>query len=219
MESAGYFGPAPLSEEPIDYGCYIGAVMNNYYDNVSCAPATAYATVGTSRCYISGAMSHYFGWTGPSLSIDTACSSSLVAINTACRAIWSGECSRAVAGGTNVITSPFDYQNLAAAGFLSPSGQCKPFDADADGYCRGEGVAVVVLKQLSDAIKDKDNILGVITGSAANQNRNFSHITQPHSGSQVELYQKVMKLSGVSPESVSYVEAHGTGSEFLILFP
>ncbi|EPE28832.1 Thiolase-like protein [Glarea lozoyensis ATCC 20868] len=212
LESAGYFGASSLSEEPLDYGCYIGAVMNNYYDNVSCAPATAYATVGTSRCYISGAMSHYFGWTGPSLSIDTACSSSLVAINTACRAIWSGECSRAVAGGTNVITSPFDYQNLAAAGFLSPSGQCKPFDVDADGYCRGEGVAVVVLKQLSDAVRDNDNILGVITGSAANQNRNFNHITQPHSGSQVELYQKVMKLSSVTPESVSYVEAHGTGT-------
>ncbi|KAL8727819.1 MAG: hypothetical protein Q9166_005811 [cf. Caloplaca sp. 2 TL-2023] len=212
LESAGYFGVSTISEEPLDYGCYIGAVMNNYYDNVSCHPATAYATVGTSRCYISGAMSHYFGWTGPSLTIDTACSSSLVAINTACRAIWSGECSRAIAGGTNVITSPFDYQNLSAAGFLSPSGQCKPFDADADGYCRGEAVAVVVLKPLSDAMKDNDSILGVVLGSAANQNRNFSNITAPHSGSQVELYRKVMKLSNVDPESVSYVEAHGTGT-------
>lgn len=220
LESAGYFGASKMSEEPLDYGCYIGAVMNNYYDNVSCHPATAYATVGTSRCYISGAMSHYFGWTGPSLTIDTACSSSLVAINTACRAIWSGECSRAIAGGTNVITSPFDYQNLAAAGFLSPSGQCKPFDADADGYCRGEAVAVVVLKPLSEAIQDNDNILGVVVGSAANQNRNFSHITAPHSGSQVELYEKVMKLSGVKSDSVTYVEAHGTGSEFhFVYFP
>lgn len=215
LESAGYFGASKISEEPLDYGCYIGAVMNNYYDNLSCHPATAYATVGTSRCYLSGCMSHYFGWTGPSLTIDTACSSSLVAINTACRAIWSGECSRAIAGGTNVITSPYDYQNLAAAGFLSPSGQCKPFDADADGYCRGEGVAVVVLKPLEEAIKGNDNILGVITGSAANQNHNFSNITAPYSGSQVELYKKVMKLSGVEPESVSYVEAHGTGSKYL----
>ncbi|KAH6635854.1 BcPKS19, polyketide synthase [Chaetomium tenue] len=193
LESASYFGPS-ASSEPLDYGCYIGAVMNNYYDNLSCHAGTAYATVGTSRCYLSGCMSHYFGWTGPSLTIDTACSSSLVAINTACRAIWSGECSRAVAGGTNVISSPFDYQNLAAAGFLSPSGQCKPFDADADGYCRGEGVAVVVLKPLADAVKENDNILGVIVGSAANQNHN------------------VMELSGVKPEDVSYIEAHGTGT-------
>ena len=97
-------------------------------------------------------MSHYFGWTGPSLTIDTACSSSLVSLNTAYRAIWFGECSRAIAGGTNVFTSPFDYQNLRAAGFLSPSGQCKPFDASADGYCRGEGVGVVVLKPLTAAM-------------------------------------------------------------------
>ncbi|PVH96269.1 putative polyketide synthase [Periconia macrospinosa] len=157
-------------------------------------------------------MSHYFGWTGPALTIDTACSSSLVAINTACRAIWSGECSRAVAGGTNMITSPFDYQNLYAAGFLSPSGQCKPFDADADGYCRGEGVGVVVLKRLEDALSENDNILGVIVGSAANQNHNLSHITVPHSGSQVDLYQKVMDAAGVDSRTVSYVETHGTGT-------
>ncbi|KAI1195589.1 BcPKS19, polyketide synthase [Nemania serpens] len=211
LESAGYFGPSSTPETD-DYGCYIGAVMNNYYDNLSCHPPTAYATLGTSRCFISGCISHYFGWTGPSLVIDTACSSSLVAINTACRAIWSGECSRAIAGGANVISSPFDYQNLHAAGFLSPTGQCKPFDAAADGYCRGEGVGVVVLKKLSDAIADNDNILGVIVGSAANQNRNLSHITVPHSGSQANLYQKVISLGNVRPEAVSYVEAHGTGT-------
>lgn len=215
LESSGYFG-ARSTKEPLDYGCYIGAVLSNYYDNLSCHPGTAYATVGTSRSFVSGCMSHYFGWTGPSLTIDTACSSSLVALNTACRAIWSGECSRAIAGGTNVFCSPFDYQNLAAASFLSPSGQCKPFDADADGYCRGEGVAVVVLKPLRDAIMENDEILGVVLGSAANQNHNFSHITQPHSGSQVELYRKVMKLGGVEPNAVSYVEAHGTGSELSI---
>jgi acyl transferase domain-containing protein/SAM-dependent methyltransferase/acyl carrier protein len=211
LESAGYFC-AGASKQPQDYGCYMGAVMNNYYDNVSCHPATAYATLGTSRCFISGCMSHYFGWTGPALSIDTACSSSLVAINTACRAIWSGECSRAVAGGTNMITSPFDYQNLHAAGFLSPNGQCKPFDAAADGYCRGEGVGVIVLKKLEDALSEHDNILGVIVGSAANQNHNLSHITVPHSGSQVDLYQKVMAAARVDWRNVSYVEAHGTGT-------
>lgn len=211
LESAGYFG-ATSNPEPDDYGCYIGAVMNNYYDNVSCHPPTAYATLGTSRCFLSGCMSHYFGWTGPSLTIDTACSSSLVAINTACRAIWSGECSRAIAGGTNIFTSPFDYRNLHAAGFLSPSGECKPFDASADGYCRAEGVGVVVLKPLAAAIKENDNILGVIVGSAANQNQNRSHITVPDSGSQINLYQKVMNLAGVEAESVSYVEAHGTGT-------
>ncbi|KAH6712937.1 BcPKS19, polyketide synthase [Leptodontidium sp. MPI-SDFR-AT-0119] len=181
-------------------------------DNVSCHPQSAYATIGTNRSFFSGTVSHHFGWTGPALSIDTACSSSLVAINSACRAIWSGECSRAVAGGTNVFTNPFDYRNLQAAGFLSLTGQCKPFDAAGDGYCRGEGVGVVVLKPLTAAIEENDNILGVIVGSAANQNQNFSHITVPHSGSQVRLYEKVLDLAGVKPEAVSYVEAHGTGT-------
>ncbi|KAK4504497.1 hypothetical protein PRZ48_005413 [Zasmidium cellare] len=211
LESAGYFGASGFTE-PRDYGCYIGAVMNNYYDNLSCHPATAYATVGTSRCYLSGAMSHHFGWTGPALTIDTACSSSLVAIHSACQAIWAGDCSRAVAGGTNVISSPFDYQNLAAAGFLSPSGQCKPFDAAADGYCRGEGVGVVVLKRLSDALKENDDILGVIVGSAANQNHNCGAITAPDSNSQVDVFQTVARAANVDAESVSYVEAHGTGT-------
>ncbi|KAK6593243.1 Iterative polyketide synthase CazM 3 [Botrytis cinerea] len=136
---------------------------------------------------------HHFGWIGPSLTIDTACSSSLVAINTACRAIWSGECTRAVAGGTNVISSPGDYQNLQSGGFLSSTGQCRPFDASAD-------------------VTDKDNILGVIVGSAANQNHNFSHITVPHANSQANLYNKVMKMGNVRPETVTYVEAHGTGT-------
>ncbi|KAK8029647.1 Methylphloroacetophenone synthase [Apiospora rasikravindrae] len=211
LESAGYFG-ATGTPETLDYGCYIGAVMNNYEDNVSCQPATAYATAGTQRSFFSGCMSHYFGWTGPALTIDTACSSSLVALNAACRAIWSGECSRAVAGGTNVITSPYDYRNLAAAGFLSPSGQCKPFDAGADGYCRAEAVSAVVLKPLADAIRENDNILGVVVGSAANQNHNRSHISAPQADSQLDLFRKVIKLGGVSPESVTYVEAHGTGT-------
>ena len=217
LESAGYFGASDVSE-PRDYGCYIGTVMSNWYDNMSCYPASAYGTAGVSRCFHSGQVSHYFGWTGPSLSIDTACSSSLVAINTACRAIWSGECSRAVAGGTNVFASPFDYLNLAGAGFLSPSGQCKPFDADADGYCRGEAVSVVVLKRLSDAIADNDHIHGVILGSATNQNHNDGAITAPNSDSQIDLYQKVIGLSGVEPEEVTYVEAHGPGSKHHTFF-
>ncbi|KUJ13529.1 BcPKS19, polyketide synthase [Mollisia scopiformis] len=211
LESAGYFGTGS-KQEISDYGCYIGAVMSNWYDNVSCHPPTAFATIGTSRPFFSGTISHYFGWTGPALTIDTACSSSHVSIDAACKAILSGTCSRAVAGGTNIFTSPFDYKNLAAAGFLSPSGQCKPFDQSADGYCRGEGVGVVVLKSLASALKEGDNILGVIVGSATNQNENHSHITVPHADSQVKLYKSVMKQAGVVPELVSYVEAHGTGT-------
>ncbi|PTU23969.1 hypothetical protein P175DRAFT_0469512 [Aspergillus ochraceoroseus IBT 24754] len=212
LESSGYFGVG-CESNPKDYGCYIGAVANNYYDNVSCHPPTAYSMLGTSRAFFSGRISHQFGFTGPSMTIDTACSSSLVAINAACKSIQHGECSRAIAGGTNVFTSPFDYQNLAAAGFLSPSGPCKPFDASADGYCRGEGVGAVVLKSLDKAIEEGDHILGVIVGSAVNQNDNDSHITVPCSASQTAAYKQVLKLADTNSESVSYVEAHGTGTQ------
>ena len=211
IESSGYFGNTSKLT-PNDYGCYIGVVANNYYDNVSCHPPTVYSMLGTSRAFFSGRLSHYFGWTGPALTVDTACSSSLVAINAACKAIQAGECSRAVAGGTNIFTSPFDYQNLAAAGFLSPTGACKPFDAAADGYCRGEGVAVVVLKSLASAIEENDSILGVITGSAVNQNENPNPITVPHSESQSAVYHNVASMADIDPYSVSYVEAHGTGT-------
>ena len=211
LDDAGYFGSASTSQAR-DWGCYIGAVMNNYYDNVSCHKETAYATIGTSRSYISGALSHFFGWTGPAITMDTACSSSLVAINAACKAITAGECSYAIAGGTNVITSPYDYRNLAAAGFLSPTGQCKPFDADGDGYCRAEGVGVVVLKPLAKAIEENDHVLGVIVGSAVNQSFNDGQITVPDSHSQVSLQRKAMDAAGLSPMDVSYIEAHGTGT-------
>ncbi|KAI9742965.1 MAG: hypothetical protein M1818_003260 [Claussenomyces sp. TS43310] len=214
LESAGHFGPAG-GDHPNDYGCYIGAVANNYYDNVACHAPNAYSMLGTSRAFFSGRISHQFGFTGPAMTIDTACSSSLVAINTACRAIQSGECSRAIAGGTNVFSSPFDYQNLAAAGFLSSSGACKPFDASADGYCRGEGVAAVVLKPLSTAIEEGDHILGVIVGSAVSQNYNDAHITVPCSSSQTTVYNKVLSMANASSSSVTYVEAHGTGKALL----
>lgn len=214
LESAGHWGPAGQNA-PNDYGCYIGAVANNYYDNVACHPPNAYSMLGTSRAFFSGRISHQFGFTGPAMSIDTACSSSLVAVDTACRAIQSGACSRAIAGGTNIFTSPYDYQNLAAAGFLSPSGGCKPFDASADGYCRGEGVAAVVLKSLSKAVEEGDNILGVIVGSAINQNHNDAHITVPCASSQTTLFKKVLSMANASPSSVTYVEAHGTGESWL----
>ena len=216
LESAGHWGPAGQNA-PNDYGCYIGTVANNYYDNVACHPPNAYSMLGTSRAFFSGRISHQFGFTGPAMSIDTACSSSLVAIDTACRTIQSGACSRAVAGGTNIFTSPYDYQNLAAAGFLSPTGGCKPFDASADGYCRGEGVAAVVLKSLSKAVEEGDNILGVIMGSAVNQNHNDAHITVPCSSSQTTVYNKVLNMANVSSSSVTYVEAHGTGKITLTL--
>ena len=209
LEASGYFAD---TSRPRDIGCYVGACATDYDANVGSHPPTAYATVGTLRAFMSGKISHYFGWSGPSLTFDTACSSSAVAIHTACTALQMGECSQAVAGGVALFTSPYLYENLAAAHFLSPTGACKPFDAAADGYCRGEGVGLVVLKRLSDARSNNDHILGVIAGSAVNQNNNSVPITVPHSISQADLYTRVVKQAGLQPLDINFVEAHGTGT-------
>ena len=160
---------------------------------------------------------HYSGWRGPSVTYDTTCSSSLVAIHQGCKAIQLGECSRAIAGGVNVLINPYFYQNFKAGGFLSPKGPTKAFDAKADGYCPGEGVGLVVLKQSSSAVADHDHILGVIRGSAVNQNRNTSTITVPYSQFQVDLYQQVAAVSGINPKNVSFIEAHVRNLPYLLI--
>ncbi|OAR02343.1 hypothetical protein LLEC1_04192 [Akanthomyces lecanii] len=209
LESSGYFS---TSESDPNVGCYIGACSVDYDGNVGSHPPTAYSTTGTLRAFLSGRLSHYFGWQGPSLTFDTACSSSAVAIHTACAALRAGDCNQAIAGGVTIFTTPYLYENLTAAHFLSPTGATKPFDAAADGYCRGEGVGLVVLKTLNHAIRDGDNILGVVAGSGINQNANCVSITVPHSQSQATLYERVARQAGVEPQNVSFVEAHGTGT-------
>lgn len=209
LESAGYFSNPSA---PIDVGCYMGVAASDYEDNVGSHTPTAFSVTGAVRAFTSGKVSHFFGFSGPSIVFDTACSSSAVAIHTACQAIRSGDCSMALAGGVNVITSPTLHQNLAAANFLSPNGASKAFDARADGYCRGEGVAILVLKKLSAAIADGDSISGVIASSAVNQNANSAAITVPVSESQTSLYRKLLRESHMDAEQISFVEAHGTGT-------
>ena len=119
----------------------------------------------------------------------------------------------ALAGGVNVITSPHLYQNLSAASFLNPKGSSRAFDADASGYCRGEGAGILTLKLLSRAKADGDTILGVIAGSAVNQGSNCSPITVPDSLSQSSLYKRALSTGRLEPSEVTYVEAHGTGEQ------
>ena len=209
VEQSGYFG-SPNQDKCI--GCYIGVGLVDYENNIAGYPANAYSATGNLRSFAAGKISHYFGWTGPGLTIDTACSSSAVAVHSACRAILSGECSGALAGGVNVMTSPEWFQNLAGASFLSPTGQCKPFDAKADGYCRGEGVGAVFLKKLSSAVADGDQIFGVIAGSAVQQNQNCTPITVPNAISLADLFVNATRQTGLEPQQISVVEAHGTGT-------
>ena len=211
MESACYFSKSPVARAR-NIGCYLGLCATDYDANVASHAPNAFSTLGTLRAFLSGKISHFFGWVGPSVTIDTACSSSAVAIHTACRALQAGECTQALAGGIALFTSPYLYENLSAAHFLSPTGATKPFDAQADGYCRGEGVGLVVLKELSTAVADGDNVLAVIGGSAVNQNDNSVPIMVPNAPSQGTLYHKVLQQAGILPHQVSFVESHGTGT-------
>jgi len=208
LESSGYFaGPRAR-----DVGVYIGGTCADYDFNVASHPANAYSAVGTLRCFMSGKISHYFGWSAPAMTLDTACSASAVAIHTACIALRTGQCSQALAGGINMMTAPYFYENFNAARFSTSTGASKSFSDDADGYCRGEGGGIIVLKTMSDALRDNDNILGVIGGIGLNQSDNSVPITVPHPTSQSDLYKQVCRQAGITTDDVSFVEAHGTGT-------
>ena len=212
MESSGYLR-SHRRESGDHIGCFIGASFTEYLDNTTSNAPTAYTATGTIRAFLSGKISHYFGWSGPSEVIDTACSASLVAISRACKAVQTGECTMALAGGINLITGINNYLDLGKAGFLSPTGQCKPFDKSADGYCRSDGGGLVVLKLLSQAVANQDHVFGVIPGIGTNQGGLSASITVPHSPAQKKLYQTVLDQAAMKPDQVSYVEAHGTGTQ------
>ena len=209
VEQSGYFH-SPKANKRV--GCYIGVCACDYENNIACHAPNAFTATGNLKGFIAGKISHYFGWTGPGLTIDTACSSSAVAIHQACRSILSGECSSALAGGTHIMTSPLWFQNLAGASFLSTTGQCKPFDAKADGYCRGEGVAAIFLKRMSAAVADGDQILGAIAATAVQQNENCTPIFVPNVPSLSDLFRVVTDRAQLKPAQISVVEAHGTGT-------
>ena len=212
MDSSGYLN-AHRRESGDPVGCFIGASFAEYLDNTNAHPPTAYTSTGTIRAFLCGKISYYFGWTGPSEVIDTACSSSLVAINRACKAVQSGECSMALSEGVNIMTGINNFLDLAKAGFLSLSGQCKPFDQAADGYCRSEGGGLIVLKLLSQALLEGDQILGVIPATATNQGALSAFITIPHSPTQARLFRTLLHQASMKPNDVTYVETHGTGTQ------
>ncbi|EFQ34124.1 beta-ketoacyl synthase domain-containing protein [Colletotrichum graminicola] len=207
-QSGYYHKPQPDSR----VGCYIGVVGSDYENNISHTSPNAFSAMGALRCYIAGKVSHYFGWTGPSMTLDTACSASTIAMNLACQAITSGDCSAALVGGTNFCSAPLFFQNLAAGSFLSTTGQCRPFDKDADGYCRGDAIGAVYLKKLSKAIADGDQVLGVVSATAVNQNQNSTPIFVPNPLSLTDVFRTVISKSGLGVKDISVVEAHGTGT-------
>jgi acyl transferase domain-containing protein len=172
-----------------------------------------YSGLGNAASLAPNRLSYFFDFHGPSIAIDTACSSSLVAVHLACQSLRAGESDMTLVGGVNLILTPDNTIVYSQAGLTSPDGRCKPFDAQADGYVRGEGVGVVLLKLLSRAIAERNQIYAVIRGSAVNQNgRHSNGLTAPSQKAQVEMLREAYSRSGVSPGQVQYVETMGLGT-------
>lgn len=172
-----------------------------------------YVAMGTGITSLANRISYNFNLKGPSISLDTACSSSLVAVHLGCRSLWSGEADMAIVGGVNVMLRPESSIMLSKAGFLSPDQYCKAFDAAANGYVRGEGVGVVILKPLSRALGDRDAIYALVRGTAVNQDGFLPEgFTVPNVFSQIAMLRTAYAEAGMNPLLVDFVEAHGTGT-------
>ncbi|WP_233281006.1 type I polyketide synthase [Paenibacillus algicola] len=172
----------------------------------------SHTATGAMMTLLANRISYFFDFRGPSISLDTACSSSLVAVHLACQSIWSGESLQALAGGVNVMLKPDYFIAESKAGMLSPDGRSKAFDSRANGYVRGEGAGVILLKPLTQALKDGDPIHALIQGTGVNQDGHSSGITVPRGESQRQLMQDVYREANIAPCNVQYVEAHGTGT-------
>lgn len=213
LENAG-IDPNDVKESPT--GVYMGLCFNDYGHLITeshhLEAVDNYYSTGNHYSVLSGRISYYFGFQGPALSIDTACSSSLVTIDEAVKDLRLKRCNLALAGGVNLMLAPEPTINFCKSGMLSPEGYCKAFDASADGYVRGEGCGILVLKRLKDAIADKNIIYAIIRGSAVNQDGASGGLTVPNGLAQEEVIKLALKNARISPLDITYVEAHGTGT-------
>ena len=196
-------------------GVYIGSSTNDYQFLGVADPAVAhpYAITGTASSIIANRVSYFYDFRGPSMSIDTACSSSLVAAHQGVKALRSGDADVVIVGGVNALITPLVTVGFdEVGGVLAPDGRIKSFSKDADGYARSEGGGMLVLKRLSDARRDGDEILAVIAGSAVNHDGRSNGLLAPNPDAQAEVLRKAYKDAGINPRDVDYIEAHGTGT-------
>lgn len=193
-------------------GVFIGASNSEFGQFEQLSDITAHAGTGLANSIIANRISYFLDLVGPSITVDTACSSALVAVHLACQSLASGECSLALAGGVNALLRPDASVCFSRAHMLAADGRCKTFDAAADGYGRGEGAGLVVLKRLADAQTDGNRIIAVIHGSAVNQDGASNGITAPNSFAQERVIKSALKRANLAPSDIQYVEAHGTGT-------
>ncbi|WP_212004531.1 non-ribosomal peptide synthetase/type I polyketide synthase [Chitinophaga sp. HK235] len=216
-EALEHAGLRPSSLRGSDSGVFIGMGADDYQqliraNNDATYFEDAFTGLGTERSIAAGRVAYLLDFHGPVIQLDTACSSSLVSIHQACKSLLHDNCSLALAGGVNLMLSPDSTVKLCQMNALSPTGACRTFDDNADGYVRGEGAGIVVLKRLSDALADGDNVLAVISGSAVNHDGLSNGISAPNGVAQQQLLHKALQNAGIAPEAVQYIEAHGTGT-------
>ncbi len=197
-------------------GVFVGIGNSEYAQRIlrtgDPAKIDAYLSTGNALSVAAGRLAYTLGLGGPCMALDTACSSALVAIHLACQSLRAGESTLALAGGVNLLLAPEITINFCRARMLAVDGRCKTFDVAADGYVRGEGCGLVVLKRLSDAVADGDRVLALIRGTAINQDGASGGITVPSGPAQVEVIRSALAAGGVEPEQIDFVEAHGTGT-------
>jgi polyketide synthase PksL len=210
VESAGYAIADVASKKT---GLFVGVFSNDYAEILQSANITdAYTTTGLARSMLANRVSYLLNFQGPSEVIDTACSSSLVAVHHAVKALHNNDCEIAIVGGVNALLTPTSYIAASKAGMLSADGSCKTFDKDANGYVRAEGVGVLVLKPLTKALVEGDNIRGVIKGTAVNHGGHVSSLTVPNPNAQSDVVVTAIQRAQVPPETITYIETHGTGT-------
>jgi acyl transferase domain-containing protein len=211
LEDAGI---DPLSVRGSETGVFVGIASNDYAQILlNRRDYGAYYLTGNPLNAAAGRLAFSYGLQGPCLAVDTACSASLVAVHQACQALRGRECTLALAAGVNLVLLPLGGIILARAGMLAPGGRCKTLDAAADGYVRGEGCGIVVLKRLADALRDGDCVRAVLRGSAVNHGGQSAGFTVPSGAAQRAVIEKALTLAKAAPADIGYVELHGTGTQ------
>ena len=203
-------------EKGTDIGVFVGISHNDYqglqHTSTDRTGISSHTPTGSAHSIAANRISYCLNLTGPSIAMDTACSSALTAVHVACEHILAGHCNVAMAGGVTVMINPDGFIGFSQAGMLSPEGKCKAFDASANGFVRGEGAGMVLMKRLSDAIADGDPIHAVIIGSSVNQDGHTNGISLPSPDAQSRLVSDACVNAGIDPSSIGYDEAHGTGT-------
>ena len=213
LEMAGYAHDATESTHNTRIAAFFGQTTEDWRSINDQQGTDTHYLPCSNRAFAPGRLNHHFKWGGGYYSIDTACSSSSTSIHLACNALNARECDTTVVGGGSLLVIPELFSGLSRGGFLSSTGGCKSFADDADGYCRGEAVGVVVLKRLEDALRDNDNVLSVIRGAARNSNGGVGSLTHPSEAAQEALYHKLLRQANVEPHDVGFIEMHGTGTQ------